>query len=177
MKIVARFLALCMILLSVVSVAHAAPVAQVSCSSNAETLKFNASFFDLGVASTVSVGTGSGGAGAGKTIFQPLVVHTSLAPFQSLFNAATSGALFESCVLTTRNSTGEVIEFLLKTVAVTKVDAIAQASSANAARTAYTQVTFEYSSAQVTPSTSLSDDGGSSPANDGWVKVKNQPSN
>lgn len=171
------FLPFCAILLSAVSVAHAAPVAQVSCTSNPQALTFNASFFDLGVASTVSVGSSGGGAGAGKTIFEPLVVHTSLAPFQSLFIAATAGAIFDSCTLTTRNSTGEMIEFLLKTVVVTKVDAIAQASSTNAARTAYTQVTFEYASAQVTPSTSLSDDGGSSPANDGWVKVKNQQSN
>jgi len=177
MNINARLIALCLVLSGGASAAHAAPVAQVSCTSSAQTLSFNVSFFDLGVTQTVTIGSASGGAGAGKATFQPLVLHTSLAPFQSLFNAAAAGTFFENCTLTTKNSTGEVIEFLLKTVAVTKVDAIAQSASAAAARTAYTQVTFEYGSVQVTPTTSESDDGGTSPANDGWVKVKNRPSN
>jgi hypothetical protein len=175
MKISARRLAFCVILLGVASAAFAAPVAQMSCNSGAQSLSFNLSFFDLGVTQTASIG--SGGGGTGKSVFEPLVAHTSFAPFQSLFNAATAGTIFDSCTLTTRSSTGEVIDFVLKPVIVTKVDAIAQSASADAARTAYTQVTFEYGGAQVSPTSSTADDGGASPANDGWVKVKGQPSN
>jgi len=163
-------------LLGFVSAAHAATVAQVSCTSGGQSLSFNASFFDLGLTQTASIGSSGSGAGAGKTVFEPLVVRTSFAPFQVLFNAAAAGTVFESCTLTTKNSTGEVIEFVLKPVLVSKVDAIAQAGSGQAARTAYTQATLEYGSAQVSPS-SAADDGGSGPANDEPVKAKNPPSN
>jgi hypothetical protein len=106
-----------------------------------------------------------------------LLIHRSRR-FQSLFAAAATGTFFENCTLTTKNSIGEAIEFLLlKPVAVTKVDAIAQSATAEAARTAYTQVTFEYGSVLVTSPGSEADDGGASPANDGWVRVKNRPSN
>jgi hypothetical protein len=132
--------------------------------------------FDLGI-TQATIGSSSSGAGAGKVTFQPLVVNTSFAPFQSLFNAAVAARPFESCTLTTKNSTGEVIEFTLKPVAVKEVDAIAQSASADAARTAYRQVTFEYGGVQVTSPSSDTDDGGSSPANDGWVRVKDRPSN
>jgi hypothetical protein len=177
MKIDVRISALCLILFGAASAAQAAPVAQMSCASGGQSLAFNLSFFDLGVTQTASVGSGGSGGGSGKTVFEPLVVHTSFAPFQSLFNAATAATTFDTCTLTTRNSTGEVIEFVLKPVLVTKVDAIAQSASADAARTAYTQATFEYGSSQVSPSTNAADDGGASPANHGWVKAKNQPSN
>jgi|SRR5579862_1347310 len=177
MKIPARIFVFSLIVLGLASAAHAVPVGQMSCASGEQSLAFNLSFFDLGVAQTATIGSTGSGGGSGKAVFEPLIVHTSFAPFQSLFNAATSGTVFESCTLTTRNSTGEVIEFLLKPVLVTKVDAVAQSASPDAARTAYTQVTFEYGSAQVNPSTNASDDGGSSPANDGWVKVRNQSSN
>ena len=172
-----RRFAFCVAFLFAASAALAVPVAQMSCTSSASTLTFNVSYFDLGVTETVNIGSASGGAGAGKAVFQPLVVNTSFAPFQSLFKAASAGTFFESCTLTTKNSTGEVIEFTLKPVAVTKVDAIAQSASADAAHTAYTQVTFEYGSVQVTSPTSDADDGGASPANDGWVRVKDRPSN
>src|SRR5215475_2216429 len=168
MKIVARIYALCLIFISAASAAHAAPVAQMSCSSGGQSLAFNLSFFDLGVTQSATIGSGGNGGGSGKTVFEPLVVHTSFAPFQSLFNAATAASVFDTCTLTTRNSTGEVIEFVLKPVVVTKVDAVAESASADAARTAYTQVTFEYGSSQVSPSVST-DDGGTSPANDGSV--------
>jgi hypothetical protein len=177
MKISPRRLAFCVILLGVGSAAFAAPIAQMSCNSGAQSLSFNLSFFDLGVAQTATIGSAGGGGGSGKAVFDPLVVHTSFAPFQSLFNAATAATTFDTCTLTTRSSTGEAIDFVLKPAIVTKVDAIAQSASADAARTAYTRVTFEYGSAQVSSSSSTADDGGASPANDGWVKVKSQPSN
>ena len=170
-------LAFCGAIVFAASAALAAPVGQMSCTSSASNLTFNVSYFDLGVTQTLNIGTSTTGAGAGKAVFQPLVVNTSFAPFQSLFKAASAGTFFESCTLTTKNSTGEVIEFTLKPVAVTKVDAIAQSASADAAHTAYTQVTFEYGSALVTSPASEADDGGVSPANDGWGKVKDRPSN
>ncbi len=172
-----RRLAFCVAILCAVTAAYAAPVAQMSCTSSASTLTFNVSYFDLGVMQTLNIGSSSSGAGAGKVTFEPLVVNTSFVPFQSLFKAASAGTVFEGCTLTTKNSTGEVIEFTLKPVAVKQVDAIAQSASADAARTAYTQVTFEYGSVLVTSPSSDADDGGSSPANDGWVKVKDRPSN
>jgi hypothetical protein len=172
MKISAHLLVFCVMLSGA---ARAAPVAQMSCSSGAQTLTFNVSYFDLGA--TQTAGSGSSGAGAGKITFQPLVVHTSFAPFQSLFAAAEGGSHFENCTLTTKNSTGEVIEFLLKLVSVKQVDAIAQSATADSARTAYTEVNFEYGTIQVTSPGTDADDGGSSPANDGWVKVKVRPSN
>jgi Type VI secretion system effector, Hcp len=172
-----RCLIVCLILLSAASAASAVPVGQMSCTSSAQTLTFNISYFDLGVTQTVNIGSASGGAGAGKVTFQPLVVHTSFAPFQSLFAAVEAGSHFETCTLTTKNSTGEVIEFTLKIVAISQVDAIAQSPTADSARTAYTQVNFVYGSVQVTSPGSDADDGGSSPANDGWVKVKVRPSN
>jgi len=172
-----RRLVFCAAFLCVTSAACAVPVGQMSCTSSAKTLTFNVSYFDLGVTQTVNVGSASGGAGAGKATFQPLVVHTSFAPFQSLFAAAEAGSHFDSCTLTTKNSTGEVIEFTLKIVLVSQVDAIAQSATADSARTAYTEVNFVYGSVQVTSPGTDGDDGGSSPANDGWVKVKNRPSN
>src|SRR5271165_7623780 len=111
-----RCLVFCAVILCAASAAYALPVAQMSCTSSAKTLTFNVSYFDLGVTQTVNIGSASGGAGAGKTTFQPLVVHTSFAPFQSLFAAAEVGSHFDSCTLTTKNSTGAVIEFMLKTV-------------------------------------------------------------
>jgi hypothetical protein len=170
-------LAFCGAIVFAASAALAAPVGQMSCTSSASNLTFNVSYFDLGVTQTLNIGTSTTGAGAGKVTFQPLVVNTSFAPFQSLFNAAVAAKAFESCTLTTKNSTGEVIEFTLKPVAVKEVDAIAQSASADAVRTAYTQVTLEYGSVQVTSPSSDADDGGSSPANDGWVRVKDRPSN
>jgi|SRR5271165_3712311 len=172
-----RCLVFCAVILCAASAAYALPVAQMSCTSSAQTLTFNLSYFDLGVTQTVNIGSASGGAGAGKATFKPLVVHTSFAPFESLFEAAAAGSHFETCTLTTKNSTGEVIEFSLKTVFVTEVDAIAQSATADSTRTAYTQVNFEYGSVQVTSPGTGADDGGASPANDGWVKVKNRPSN
>src|SRR5208337_986037 len=157
-----RRLVFCAAFLCVTSAACAVPVGQMSCTSSAKTLTFNVSYFDLGVTQTVNVGSASGGAGAGKATFQPLVVHTSFAHFHS-------------CTLTTKNSTGEVIEFTLKIVLVSQVDAIAQSATADSARTAYTEVNFVYGSVQVTSPGTDGDDGGSSPANDGWVKVKNRP--
>jgi len=58
-----------------------------------------------------------------------------------------------------------------------QVDAIAQSASAAAAATAYTQVTLEYGAVTVTSPAGEADDGGISPANDGWVRVKVRPSN
>ena len=180
MKISARLLVLCVMLSSAACAAHAAPVARMSCTPiNGESqapIAFNVSYFDLGVAQTLNIGSQGSGAGAGKTTFEPLVVDTSFAPFQALYDAAVNGSAF-GCTLTTTNSTGEKIEFVLNLVAVSKVDAIAQAASGDAARTAYTEVTFEYGGAQVSLSSNAADDGGTSPANDGWVKVKNPPSN
>jgi type VI secretion system secreted protein Hcp len=172
-----RRLAFCVVIVFAASAAFALPVGQMSCTSSAQTLTFNVSYFDLGVTQTVNIGSASGGAGAGKATFQPLVVHTSFVPFRSLFAAAEAGSHFETCTLTTRNSTGEVIEFTLKIVLVQQVDAIAQSATADSARTAYTEVNFVYGSVQVTSPGSDADDGGSSPANDGWVKVKDRPSN
>jgi type VI secretion system secreted protein Hcp len=177
MKMNAGLLVLCVMFAGTSRAVHAAPVGQMSCTTSAQTLKFNVSYFDFGVTQTLNIGSSSGGAGAGKATFQPLVVHTSFAPFLELVDAATSGKLFESCTLTTKNSAGEVFEFLLKTVGVKEVDAIAQSATPDAGRTAYTQVTLEYLTAQITYSGSTADDGGISPANDGWVKVKNQSSN
>jgi Type VI secretion system effector, Hcp len=143
-----RRFAFCLAFLCAASSAYAAPVAKVSCTSSAQTLTFNVSYFDLGVTSSASTGSSSSGAGAGKATFQPLVVHTSLAQFQSLFTAATTGSVFASCTLTTTKSTGEAIEFTLKLVTVTQVDAIAHSTTADA--TAYTQATLEYGSVEVT---------------------------
>ena len=167
---------LCALSLGFVSAALAAPVAQVSCAAGGQSLNFDANSFDLGVTQTSNFGSAGGGAGVGKTVFEPLVIHTSFAPFQTLFNAATAGTIFESCTLTIQNSTGEVIELLLKPVLVSKVDATAQASTADAARTDI-EVTLEYSSAQVNPSTNAAGIGGSSAVNDDLVKVKDRPSN
>jgi hypothetical protein len=79
--------------------------------------RINLSYFDLGVTQTANIGPTTAGAGAGKVTLQPLVVPTSFAPFQSLFNASATGATFDGCTLTTKNSTGERIEFTLKPVA------------------------------------------------------------
>jgi hypothetical protein len=171
-----RRFALSMSLLSVASAAVAAPVGQMSCTSSTQTLTFNISYFDIGVMRTQNSGGSGSGAGAGKVTFQPLVVHTSLAPFQSLFSVASAGTVFENCTLTTKNSTGEQIEFTMKIVQVTEVNAIAQSATREAAATAYTEVDMEYGSVQVTSPASEADDGGASPANDGWVKVSTRPS-
>jgi hypothetical protein len=152
-------------------------VAQMSCTSSASNLTFNVSYFDLGVTQTVRYWLRDLRREQAKLLSNlSLLIHRSRR-FQSLFAAAATGIFFENCTLTTKNSTSETIEFLLKPVAVTKVDAIAQSATAEAAGTAYTQVTFEYDSVLVTSPGSEADDGGASPANDGWVRVKNRPLN
>ncbi|HTA85798.1 MAG TPA: hypothetical protein VK729_05970 [Silvibacterium sp.] len=83
----------------------------MSCTLSAQALTLNVNYFDLGVTQTANIGSAPNGTGAGKVTLQPLVVPTSCAPFQSLFNTADTGATFISCTLTTKNSTGERIEF------------------------------------------------------------------
>jgi hypothetical protein len=67
----------------------------MSCTSSAQALTFNVNYFDLGVTQTANIGSATNGAGAGKVTLQPLVLPTSCAPFQSLSNAAATGATFD----------------------------------------------------------------------------------
>jgi hypothetical protein len=146
-----RRFAFCLAFLCAASSAYAATVAKMSCTPSAGpqpfTLAFNVSYFDFGVALTINPPQ----RGPGSTLTsQPLVVHTSLAQFQSLYSLVTVGNnYFASCTLTTTASTGKAIEFTLSPVAVKEVEPIGHSKTADP--TPYTQVTFVYQSVQVTP--------------------------
>lgn len=144
------------------AVSQAAPAGSMACTGGPGNVTFNVSFFDLGITSPATTGTGSGGA-AGKVTLQPLVIHAALGTFPSLFEVGVTGGHFTTCTLTTQASNGEQIKFLLKPVAVDSVKAIASSAGGHALRFAFTEVQMEYGSVEVVTSGGI-DDGGSGPA-------------
>jgi hypothetical protein len=137
--------------------AHAT-IAQLTCSSTSgSSISTNVSYYDLGVASATNIG--SQGAGAGKVVFNPLVVHISLANFQKLLPVVTAGGTFSSCTLMS-NTGGNNIQHDLRLVTVSSIDAIAENPRTDQDEpSAYTKVAFQYGDLQVHVSNSL-DDGG-----------------
>jgi hypothetical protein len=164
--------ALCSVLLGAVTVCHAAQHAgAMVCTGSAGNLSFNVSFFDIGVSNSLSTGSESGGAGAGKVTFQPLVIHTALSTFTSLWQVAAEGSHFTTCTLKTQDSSGGNIEFTLNLVAVQSVNAIASSAGGDFPRYAFVKADLEFGSIQVRTSGAV-DDGGAGPGG-GWNRIHN----
>ena len=165
--------AFCTLLLGSAAVSHAAqPAGAMVCAGSTGNLTFNVSLFDIGVSNTTSIGSSSSGAGAGKVTFQPLVIHTALSNFTSLFEVAANGSHFSSCTLTTRDSTGGNIEFLFNLVTVQSVNAIVSSATDHSPRFAFVKADMEFGGIQVRTAGTV-DDGGAGPAS-GWDVTKNQ---
>jgi hypothetical protein len=153
------------------TIAHAA-VGQLSCTSNTATINANLSFYDLGLASTLSIGSQSpgAGAGAGKVTFNPLEIHTAVINFAPFFQAAQSGATFSSCTLSAKTN-GEAVEYKFSLVAISSLDAIASSPRTTEDKPAsYLDVKLTFGAVEVKTSAGT-DDGGSS---GGWNVVKNR---
>ncbi len=166
MKIHSRTLML--LLLGGASIAHAAPpVAQFSCASggnfipgesqvnfNAPALKFNLSHFDIGVVNSSSdSGTG---APAGKVTLQPFSFHAALARFSDLYSAVVAGGTFSECSLDTTSPSGDVVQYVLKSVMFKSVDAIANSNT----QSAFSAVTASYAGIAIRILQTGTDNGG-----------------
>jgi hypothetical protein len=150
--------------------AHAAAVGQLSCTSNTATITANLSFYDLGLANTLNIGSQSSGAGAGKVTFNPLEIHTAVINFAQFFQAEQNGAAFSSCTLSAKTN-GEAVEYKFSLVAISSLDAIAQSPrTAEDKPASYLDVKLAFGAVEVKTSAGT-DDGGSS---GGWNRVKNQ---
>jgi hypothetical protein len=151
------------------SAAHAA-VGQLTCTSNTSTVTANLSFYDLGLSNTLNIGSQGSGAGAGKVTFNPLEIHTAVINFSQFLQAASSGATFSSCTLTTKTS-GETVEYIFKLVAIASLDAIARSPRTEGDRpTSYLDVKLNYGAVEVKTANGT-DNGGSE---GGWNIVKNK---
>ena len=139
--------------------AHAA-IAQLICSStNGSSLSTNVSYYDLGVASSTNVGGQGSGAGSGKVVFNPLVVHISLANFQKLLPVVTTGSTFSACTLISHTG-GTALQYDLRMVAISSIDAVAEDPRTDQDQpSAYAKVSFQYGDLQVHISNGV-DDGG-----------------
>lgn len=152
------FLCLAALVFGSTSISHAATnatVGQLSCvSSNGPTITARISYFDVTQASVINTGSQSSGAGAGKTSFNPFVIHTSLANFTAFAGAQ----VFQSCTLTPTTA-GANIQYEFALVAITSVDGIADGRHTDGEEPqAYTKVSFEYAGLKV----QSSNNGGSS---------------
>ena len=141
------------------SSAHAA-IAQLTCSStNGSSLSTNVSYYNLGVANSTSIAGQGSGAGAGKVVFNPLVVHISLANFQKLLPAVVAGSTFSACTLISHTG-GTTLQYDLRLVTISSIDAIAEAPRTDQDQpSAYAKVSFQYGDLQVHTSNGV-DDGG-----------------
>jgi type VI protein secretion system component Hcp len=149
-------IALCSLVLSSAAVSHTAqPAGAMVCAGSAGTLTLPVSFFDVGVSS--GTGSASSGAGAGKVTFQPFVVHVPLSHFTSLYQAVVAGTHFSTCTLTTQDSSGANIEFVLSLVSIQNVNAVASSAAGESPRYAYVKAEMQFGGITVQTSAGAND--------------------
>lgn len=144
--------------LTAASVAHAASVANLTCTGGQGTVSMNLSYFGIGATLISPASSG----GAAQNTLMPLTLHAALGSFENLFQAVAAGTPFTSCVLNTQGSNGGAIQFTFTSVYVSNVTAAATSASLMAPRTAYVAATLLYSAVAVTQAGSTVDDGGTS---------------
>lgn len=144
-----RSLAYALLLLGTASGAPAgAHDSSLSCVDGSTGFNLTVNSFEVGATASVSA-TGSG-AGAGKVVYKPLDVHTSLGNFDAAFKSLQLGHAYPSCTLTTQAVYGETITFLFKSVIISSVDMIVEPGRSENARGSFTDVMFAYQAVQFT---------------------------
>ena len=148
-------------LLCAASMAHATqPAATLACVANGANININLSYFDVG-ASNRAGDAHEGGAGGAAAL--SLTLNASLSSFQTLLQTAESGTVMPTCTLSTVASNGDTVQFLMKSVRVKSVSALASAASVAAPATSFVNAVFSFASVSVVDTGGGTDDGGASP--------------
>lgn len=128
-----------------------ADVGQLSCTSAAGTTPAaSVSYFDIGIANPVTIGSGSGGAGAGKVKFNPVDIHIPLADFTTFLAFVEEGTTFTNCKITSQNGP-RTTEYEFKLAVISSIDAVSDAGAAR--NDSFTDIKIEFGGLEVQTST------------------------
>lgn len=129
--------------LSVPAFGQAVSVGTLTCGDAAQQVRMDVSYYNF--ASQVNLGSQSSGAGAGKVVFEPFEIHTSLGEFPVLEQLMNTGEHFNTCTLVTNGGKHERAMFEFALVAVASVSAVGEVPAReDAMPSQYTDVKFEY---------------------------------
>ncbi len=152
-------------LLCAASLTHAAqPAATLACVANGANVALNLSYFDLGASNRPGDGHEWGGAGGGAASpVLSLNLNSALSSFQTLFQTAAAGTVMPTCTLSTVASNGDTVQFVMKSVQIKSVSALASAASVAAPATSFVNAVLGFASVTVVDTGGGPDDGGASP--------------
>jgi hypothetical protein len=156
-----KHLSLAISLLSAASLTHAAqPVATLACVANGANISLNLSYFAVGASNPTD--DPHDGRGAASPVLS-LTLNAALGSFQTLFQTASAGTVMPTCTLSTVASNGDTVQFVMKSVQVKSVSALASAASVATPATSFVNAVLGFTSVTVVDTGGGTDDGGASP--------------